>query len=47
MELKTHLNTLYGLIGVILLWVMILLTIITAFNISRLAAILLIPYIAF
>ncbi|MEM2422767.1 MAG: TspO/MBR family protein [Candidatus Bathyarchaeia archaeon] len=39
-------NTLYGLIGIILLWVMILLTIITAFNISRLAAILLIPYIA-
>lgn len=39
-------NPLYGLIGIILLWVMILLTIITAFNISRFAAMMLIPYLA-
>ncbi|MEM2123251.1 MAG: TspO/MBR family protein [Candidatus Bathyarchaeia archaeon] len=38
-------NPLYGFIGIILLWVMILLTIVETSKISRLAAALLIPYL--
>ncbi|MEM2865205.1 MAG: TspO/MBR family protein [Candidatus Bathyarchaeia archaeon] len=39
-------NPLYGLVGIILLWVTILITIVEASKISRLAAVLLIPYLA-
>jgi benzodiazapine receptor len=39
-------NPLYGLIGIILLWIMILLTIVEASKVSRAAAALLLPYLA-
>jgi len=39
-------NPLYGFIGIILLWVMILLTMLEFSKISRLASMLLIPYLA-
>ena len=39
-------NPLYGFIGIILLWVMILFTIVEACKVSGVAAVLLIPYIA-